>query len=204
MRRGTGHREHKICAGLQVLVGFALISFASCTVSAQSGLQTRADGIKTKPDSLQLKLLQKAPGQLFSVELHNRGSQALILNLGMMLANGREQYPDKIRLQLTGPNNKLFHLEMTGPGMIAGRIDPMVLPLPSGATFALMIDIEHYYAPATKRWKLNLSPGHYTLRAEYTGVGISQRAANFDMLGVALMPFWTGRVQSNILPFTAK
>ena len=138
------------------------------------------------------------------MELHNVGSQALILNLGIMLANGREQYPNRIRLQLTEPSSRLLHLEMTGPGAIGGRVDPMVVPLPANATFALLIDLEHYCAPSEKVWKLNLTSGHYTLRAEYTGAGVSQQATNLDMKGVTLMPYWTGTVESSIVSFTVK
>lgn len=204
MGRNTGHGKHGIWAGLKVLVGLGLISFASCTVSAQPGMRGRGAEIGTETNFLQLTILQKTPGRLFSVELHNVGSQALVLNLGMMLANGRKQYADRIRLQLTEPNEKLFHLKMIGPGFIGGRIDPMDVPLPSGATFTLLIDLEQYYALEEEKWKLILSPGNYTLRAKYTGIAVSQRAANLDLLGIRLMPFWTGGVQSNVLPFTVK
>jgi hypothetical protein len=118
------------------------------------------------------------------------------------LANGKKQYADGIRLLLTDPQGKLLHLDMTGPGLIAGRVDPMVVPLPVGATFLLPIDLKDYSAPKEKIWDLDLTPGEYTVSVEYTGVGVPRRAANLDMQGVSLMPYWTGTVDSNKLPFT--
>ena len=74
-----------------------------------------------------------------------------------------------------------------------GRMDPMVVPLPAGATFTVAIDLEDYVAPKEKIWNLDLTPGRYTLSAEY---------ANLDMQGISLMPYWTGTVNSKTLPFT--
>jgi hypothetical protein len=154
---------------------------------------------------LQLTIVQvqdTSARPVFRVELHNAGDHDLILNLGIMLANGKKQYADRLRLLLTDPNGKLLHLEMTGPAIIAGRVDPMVVPLPMGAAFVLPIDLKDYSAPKEKIWALDLTPGEYRLSAEYTGVGVPQRAANLDMQGISLMPYWAGTVDSNRLPFT--
>ncbi len=66
------------------------------------------------------------------------------------------------------------------------------------------MDLNQYDAPEERVWKLDLSPGSYALRAEYTGVGVPQRAANLDMLGLSLMPYWTGTIESSLLNFTVK
>jgi hypothetical protein len=162
-------------------------------------------GLTQSPEAksgLVLALATTPTPTLFRVELHNTGDQDLILNLGMMLGNGKKQYADRIRLLLTDPHGKLLHLEVTGPALIAGRVDPMVVPLPVGATFVLPIDLKDYSAPKEKIWALDLTPGEYTLRAEYTGIGVRQREANLDMQGISLMSYWTGAVDSNTLPFT--
>jgi hypothetical protein len=157
---------------------------------------------KGHPVRLQLILVQKASKPLFCVELHNGGDQPPILNLGMMLGNGRGQYANRIHILLGGSREKLLHLEMRGPGVIAGRLDRMLVPIPVGATFALSIDLRDYSAPKEQIWNLNLPPGQYTLRAEYTGSGVPLGAANLDMQGIVLMPYWTGTVESNIVPFS--
>ena len=157
------------------------------------------------PSSLRLVLAQEkegAPGLV--ARLVNSGLQPLILNIGMMLANGRQQFADRIRLQLTRLDKTVLHLHMLGPGVIGGRIDPMVIPLPPNATYSLELDLNQYNAPEEHVWKLDLSPGSYALRAEYTGVGVPQRAANLDMLGLSLMPYWTGTIESSLLNFTVK
>ena len=177
-----------------------LLVLGSCTVAAPPGLQPEARQVPIVGGAhLRLTLREETSHLLFSVELHSIGSEPLVLNVGMMLANGKQQYADRIHLLLAGPDNKLLHLEMTGPGVVAGRIDPMVLTLPAGATFSLPVALSQYSAAAEKVWKLDLKPGRYSLQAEYTGVGVPQQAANLDMQGIAVMPFWTGTVRSNVL-----
>src|SRR5450756_1112205 len=139
--------------------------------------------LATPSCSLHIKLVQvqAVAGQpRFQVELHNAGDQALILNLGMMLANGRKQYADAIHLLLTDAHGKTLPLELTEIFLIAGRIDPFVVPLPEGATFTLPIDLDHYSSSRQHIFKLSLTPGQYTLSAEYTGVGVPQQTANLD------------------------
>jgi hypothetical protein len=188
---------------LQKLVAIGLIVLESCTVLAQSGSQSNEPSIaEPQGGSLQLTLTQETSGPRFRAALQNAGDQPLILNLGIMLANGRKQYADRINLLLTDPRGKLLHLAMMAPGSIAGRVDPMVVPLPAGATFTVPIDLADYFAPKEKIWKLDLTPGRYTLSAEYAGFGVPQRAANLDMQGISLMPYWTGTVNSRTLPFT--
>jgi hypothetical protein len=46
----------------------------------------------------------KAPK--FTVELRNAGENDLIFNLGMMLANGKKQYPNAVALTLTDAQGK--------------------------------------------------------------------------------------------------
>ncbi len=157
------------------------------------------------PSSLRLVLAQEKEGTPSLVaQLINSGSQPLILNIGMMLANGRQQFADRIQLQLTRPDKTVLHLHMLGPGVIAGRIDPMVIPLPPNAAYSVKLALNQYCAPKEHVWKLDLPPGSYALRAEYTGVGVPQRATNLDMQGLSLMPYWTGTIQSGVLNFTVK
>jgi hypothetical protein len=180
-------------ASLALVLGFGLL--AAHPSSAQ----------EPQSDSLQITLVQVqavAGHPRFRVKLHNAGDRALILNLGMMLANGKKQYADAIHLLLTDAHGKTLPLELTGPAYVAGRIDPFVVPLPEGATLTLPIDLEDYSSPRQHIFKLSFAPGQYTLSAEYTGAGVSQQTANLDMKGISLMPYWIGTVKSNVLPFT--
>ncbi len=156
-------------------------------------------------ESLQMTLIRaevRSAKPLFRIELHNAGDQPLILNLGMMLANGRKQYADAIHLSLTDARGRALPLELKGPAFVAGRIDPLVVPLPQGATITLPVDLTDYSSPKEHVWELSLAPGRYKLSAKYSGAGVFQRQANLDMKGISLMPYWTGTVESNVVEFT--
>jgi hypothetical protein len=141
----------------------------------------------------------KAPK--FRVELRDAGETDLILNLGVMLANGRKQYPRYVVLTLTDSQGKSRRLDLKEPWFVAGRMDPLVVPLPVGSTFSIPVDLEKYVAAASKEFDYKLKPGTYFLEAQFTGRGFSQREANLDMKGIALMPCWTGSITSNQLRF---
>jgi hypothetical protein len=141
----------------------------------------------------------KAPK--FRVELRNAGESDLILNLGMMLANCKKQYPNAVVLTLTDAQGKSRRLDLREPAGVAGRVDPLVLPLPVGAAFSIPVDLDYYWATTAKEFDYKLKPGNYSLEAQFTGKGVSQQEANLDAKGSALMPYWTGTVASNHLQF---
>jgi hypothetical protein len=141
----------------------------------------------------------KAPK--FRVELRNAGQNDLVVNLGMMLANGNRQYPNAVVLALTDAQGKSRRLDLREPAFIAGRMDPFVLPIPVGATFSIPVDLDKYWAAESKEFNYKLKPGLYSLEAQFTGRGVSQQEANLDVKGIALMPYWTGTVASNQLRF---
>ena len=129
----------------------------------------------------------------FRVELHNAGDDDLILNLGMMLANGRRQYPDAITLLLTYPSGKEHRLVLLGPALVAGRMDPLVVPLPVDASFSIPVDLRKFAPFGQDQPKLE--PGTYVLQAQFQGKAAID--SNLDMKGIALMPYWNGTVVSN-------
>jgi len=164
----------------------------------------RVDAQQTQDKALQITLIRVQPDlpkPIFRVELHNTGEQPLILNLGMMLANGKQQYADAVTLVLTDNHGKTTPLKLLGPAYVAGRIDPLVVPLPKGATFTLPVNLTDYISPKNNLWQVTLAPGDYTISAAYAGVGVPQQGANLDMQGISLMPYWTGAVRSNAVTF---
>jgi hypothetical protein len=128
----------------------------------------------------------------FRVELHNYGDTDLFLNLGVM--TGGKQYPGAVDLSLTDARGKSRRFVLSLPP-VGGRLDFLVLPLPSGATFSIPVDLENYWTAAPKKFDNELTPGTYFLEAQFTGKGISRNE------GIALMPNWTGTVASNRLQF---
>jgi hypothetical protein len=139
------------------------------------------------------------PLPTFEIELTNSGNIDLVLNLGTMLFNGREQFAYAIDLSLRDAENKTEKLALKGPVMIAGRVDTFVVPLPKGAHFILPIDLANYYIPDQNVFDIELKPGRYFLSAEYRG----ERAehANLDMQGIRTMPYWVGQVNSSEASF---
>jgi hypothetical protein len=135
----------------------------------------------------------------FEVELSNSGDHDLILNLGMMLANGRRQFADAIHLSLRDAQSNTDVLDLKGPPVIAGRVDPFVVPLPKGAQMILPINLADYWIPKQKVFEIKLKPGRYFLSAEYRGRGAT--FVNLDMPGIKLMPYWLGEVSSTEISF---
>jgi hypothetical protein len=188
------NRIHKVAPTI-LFASTLLFAGSSATVNAipksgetVSGLQLT---IHREPAE---RVQSKFPN--FRIELHNAGETDLILNLGSMLANGRKQYPDAIVLVLTDSQGKSEKLELQGPAGVAGRVDPLIVPIPVGSAFPIPVDLEKY-GPYGYTWK----PGSYSLEAQLTGRGVSQADANLDVKGIALMPYWRGAVESNQLRF---
>ncbi len=188
-------RIYKIAAG-GLFVSVLFIAGSSATVKAIP--KTWGDTVS----GLQLAIYRepaecaqsKVPN--FRVELRDAGASDLILNLGSMLANGRKQYPDAVVLILTDSQGKSQTLELQGPAGVAGRIDPLIVPIPVGSTFSIPVDLEKY-GPFGFKWK----PGTYSVEAQLTGKGVNQADANLDVKGIALMPYWRGTAASNQLRF---
>ena len=135
----------------------------------------------------------------FRVELRNAGENDLILNLGIMLANGKRQYPLAVVLTLTDAQGTSRRLELREPPFVAGRVDPLVLPLPVGSAFSIPVDLDQYWPAASGEVDYKLRPGTYSLDAQLTGKGVSHHDANLDLKGIALMPYWQGTITSNTL-----
>ena len=129
------------------------------------------------------------------VSLRNVGERDLTLNLGTMLANGKRQLPDRIRLRLTdarGTEHELRYLDRRVAGA-AGRVDDYVVPLRAGSTYTLRLRLEEFWSPGMSL-PLRLPPGHYRASARYEGS--AARTGNADTQGVALLNFWLGKVES--------
>ena len=161
MRRHNHSLKVRHATLLMALIG---IGVSLCPVSAIAISQAGADA--PSPPRLVLSQPKEGKGSLVA-QLINSGSQSLILNVGIMLANGRQQFADRIQLQLTRPDKTMLHLQMLGPGAIAGRIDPMIIPLPSNASYSLQVNLSQYCAPKEHVWKVDL-PQALTLFVQST------------------------------------
>jgi hypothetical protein len=136
--RSDENEAMRIAHRARLLMAIAVISLGTHQAVGQSGSQTVPPAAHAESDPLQLVLIQETSQPRFRVELHNAGNRPLTLKLGFMLANGEIYYPDAIHLVVTDSHGSVLHLDLKGPPFpFATRIDPMIVPLPAGATFSL-------------------------------------------------------------------
>jgi hypothetical protein len=187
-----------------VLFLFLIGSAASVCPSPNTGSETRS---RQEQSNRGPTLLLERDTQLpevnglpkFRLAIQNPAHADLILNLGTMLANGKKLYPDAITLLVTDANGKGREFTMIGPGAIAGRVDPFVLPLPAQAALSLPINLKEYWAAKSREWEYKFS-GSYSIEA-YVGRAVPYESANLDMKGFSAMPYWVGTVASNTVKF---
>ena len=148
-------------------------------------------------DGLQMSVT--STGEHVQVAFRNASDHDLTLNLGITLANGKAQLPDKIKLALTDAqgNTRVFRFfDRRYPG-IAGRADPYVVPLPAGSIYTLQFTFDQFCCTETGEYGIHLLPGTNGLTARFDGSRAN--SMNRDMMGVSLMSFWLGTVESNTL-----
>ena len=123
----------------------------------------------------------------------NLGDRDLTLNLGVMMANGKVQLPNRIAIEFRDAHGKtrLFQFaDKRYPG-VAGRLDDYVVPLRVGSTYTLKLTLDLFWCQQTKEFSIPLLSGDNYLTARFEGAGAS--AVNLDMPGIKLMNFWLGQ-----------
>ena len=142
-----------------------------------------------------------ATKQEFLIALHNGGTEDRVVNLGMMLANGKALYPTAVQLIITDASGNRREFSLREPG-IAGRVDDYVVPLKAGATYSFRVTLDEYWSPSTKEFDLVLPKGPYRITARY--VGQRARFINADTAGMKLLLFWEGTLESKPLEFSIR
>lgn len=178
-----------ICIGLFFSVLLLPVSLkAQSPDSLQWG--TIVDGLQV---SVSVAASRKADIPELQIIIRNAGEKDVVLNLGMMLANGKVQLPDKISFSLTDASGKIRKLDFLDGkyAVIAGRVDDYIVPLRSGSTYGLKIGLDNLYSLSTNEIGSKLPSGKYQITAQFEGDGanISHLSANS----------WKGKLQSNTL-----
>jgi hypothetical protein len=138
-------------------------------------------------------------GAEFVVSIENAGASDFVVNLGHMLANGEVMLPAAIRLMVTdalGQTRELRFFDRRYPG-VAGRVDDFTVALRSGSVYMLRISLDHYISPDAKESGLRMAGGRYRIAVRFEGRGA--QTTNIGMEGAALLNFWTGTAQSNVI-----
>jgi len=142
-------------------------------------------------------------GSNLRLSFANVGDRDVTLNLGVMMANGKVQLPNRVAMKFSDAQGKtrLFHFgDKRYPG-VAGRLDDYVLPLRAGSTYTLQLTLDQFWCQETKEISIPLLSGNNYLTAQFEGTGAN--AVNLDMPGIKLMNFWFGKVESNTLTMPA-
>src|SRR5262245_24359455 len=168
--------------------------------------ETSSQTLGSSADGLRIGIsaaTETAPSQgaKFIVALQNTSNAAFVLNLGVMLANGKVMLPNAVQVLLTDRIlGKTLELHFCGgPAGIGGRVDDYTVALQAGATYALPVSLDTYCGSAPTYMRAKLLSGRYQISARFDGQGATTR--NLDMQGVALLNFWKGTIQSDILEF---
>jgi hypothetical protein len=146
-----------------------------------------------------LRMCLASSGSNLQLALRNVGDHDLTLNLGIMLANGKVQLPNRVAIRFTDAQGKtrLFRFSDKRYGFVAGRVDYYVVPLRVGSTYTFQLTLDQFWCQETKEFSIPLLSGDNQLTAEFEGAGAS--APNSDMPGIKLMNFWLAKVESNTL-----
>jgi hypothetical protein len=139
----------------------------------------------------------------FRVAIENAGERNAVLNIGLMMANGKVLLPTALFLTITDSQKVGRELSFISPSSpagplirLSGKVDEYVVRLGPGGRYTMAVDLSHYWAAATKEFPLRLSTGEHTVVARLVA-----RRAQYSKGDMAARKFWTGTVQSNELTF---
>lgn len=132
-------------------------------------------------DGLQIRLsldqaeARQSKSPKFRVELRNSGEKDLLLNLGVMIRNGEQQYPTALSLTIVDAQGESQLLELKIPLQVRDAVrETLTLPLSVGATFSVPVDLDDYWAPTFKGF-YTLKPGTYSLAAQFNRMTFPKR-----------------------------
>jgi hypothetical protein len=146
-----------------------------------------------------LRMCLTSSGGSLQLALMNVGNHDLTLNLGIMLANGKVQLPDRVAVKFTDALGKtrVFKFSDKRYGFVAGRVDDYLVPLRAGSSYTLKLTLDQFWCQETKEFSIPLVSGDNHLTAQFEGAVATQ--LNSGMSGVMFLNFWLGKVDSNTL-----
>jgi len=191
---------------LRLLFVITVIAATNLSVLSQPIIDDRQDWGPVS-GGLRMAISSVTPGNppregvAFYIAIQNVGAKDVVLNLGIMLANGSVMWPQAIRLTLTDSQGKTRELQFEDRRYpaIAGRVDDYIVALRSGSIYVLRVSLDQYWSQEAKKFASTLADGRHRISARLEAQGA--KAVNLDVQGVALMNFWKGTVQSNSSEF---
>jgi hypothetical protein len=213
VRRAVSNRQGcKMPNRSAISVCLALLSVLPCLAALMPAAhaQDRSHDLSWGPlaDGLRMSIARTRSSATattvhFRLAIENAGERNAVLNMGLMMANGKVLLPTALFLTITdsqtvGRELRFFSpSSTTGPVIrLTGKVDDYVVRLGPGATHTMTLDLGQYWAVATKQFPLKLSTGEHRVVARLVG-----RGTQYSKGGMALLKFWTGTLQSNELTF---
>jgi hypothetical protein len=175
------------------IVRVALLGSAVFMPAAAAEAAAEEASVKGLRLHLQFPPVPEGKAPQLEVTLENVGDSDLNVVLGYSLANGRHHHPAALRLVVHGQGNQPRTLHYAQV-RVAGRIDPLVVPLSVGASHTVRCGLDQFVDSQTGA-PVDLSAAEHPISAVLVGEPVSH--ANSDTQGLMLMPYWQGTVQSN-------
>ncbi len=135
--------------------------------------------------------LEKAGKGVVEVTVQNAGEKPIVVNLGMMLGNGRSLAPTQVTLLVTGREGKTLRFAQ-GPG-VAGRVDDFLVPLMPGGKYSMAIPLAGF---ADEKGMRGIAAGD-TIQAVYEGAEVSYQKESV----IPGLPMWKGKVLSEAVKY---
>ena len=174
---------------------FTFLILAVSTTAASRPLQDKDCGRAVNG----LQMCLGLSGSDLELAFRNAGDRDLVLNLGIMLGNGKVQSPSRVAMKFTDAQGKtrVFQFSDKRYSNIGGRVDDYVVPLRIGSTYTFELTLDQFWCLDTTEFSIPLLSGDNLLTAQFEGSGA--REVTSDMPGIKLMNFWVGTVESNTL-----
>ena len=143
--------------------------------------------------SIRAELITRA----VTVTLNNESSRSYAFLMGGVF--GPYTWPGfQFTIEGLGQLDGQVYVASNGPGLIAGKADPWVVPVPSGGSLKLNFSLSKLYLRKQYRTSLNDVLGkRWRLTVVYDG---HSDAEYYALWGKPMLtfPFWTGQLKSSI------
>jgi hypothetical protein len=177
-------------------LAIALLSAALAVADGAAGQSFTPPAWGQVTSDLQVGIARSEPADLPEIEVHfpNPSQSGFLINLGVMLGNGRTIEPRAMSLIVTDQNGRVLAVPWARPFHVGGRLDDYPVALRPGATYSMRINLAEFRGRTALEHELHLEPGRYRLRLQFEGRKPFTRNTGMD--GADLLNWWVGRAES--------
>jgi hypothetical protein len=137
-----------------------------------------------------------APHSEIRITVRNAGDQPLLLPIGALI--GSRFYDLRFQAVVSVPGGKEWRAAYAGgPGVVGGRVDPLVVPLVPGASYAVQIPLARFIILDQPEKLETIILKRCQIRVE-----LEVRDATCPLYGYPnpnMIPCWQGKVVSNVV-----